>query len=138
MKDLIEAVRKTPKLILGDKADVYHNIDARKYLAEEGFAVFPDEYFSFVKYINGIRSDDGELYAILPDEDKFGFNDAVFTNVSLNRPDKAKISVLGENSFDYLVYDHEDHEYQFRDRVNDDITYRFETFSQAVSLLFSV
>ena len=46
MKNLIEKLKASGVIVMGGRADVHHNIDARKYLAEEEMAVFPDEYFS--------------------------------------------------------------------------------------------
>ena len=121
---------------MGGRADVHHNIDARKYLAEEEMAVFPDEYFSLVKYSNGLRSDKGELYAILPLDDNRNFKDAVRMNEELDREDYDTVSVLGETSYDYLVYDNSVSQYQLRDKVKDDVIFSFSSIIQAVEYMF--
>ena len=87
MKDVVEALRKSKKVFLGGKADVHHNIDARKYLAEQGMAVFPDEFFLLVKYINGMRDDSAQIYGILPEGSNLGLEDAVRENERLDRRD---------------------------------------------------
>ena len=121
---------------MGGRADVHHNIDARKYLAEEEMAVFPDEYFSLVKYSNGLRSDKGELYAILPLDDNRNFKDAVRMNEQIDREDYDTVSVLGETSYDYLVYDNNVSQYQLRDKVKDDVIFSFSSIIQAVEYMF--
>ena len=121
---------------MGGRADVHHNIDARKYLAEEEMAVFPDEYFSLVKYSNGLRSDKGELYAILPLDDNRNFKDAVRMNEELDREDYDTVSVLGETSYDYLVYDNSVSQYQLRDKIKDDVVFSFSSIIQAVEYMF--
>ncbi|MBR1648772.1 MAG: hypothetical protein IJ689_04135 [Alphaproteobacteria bacterium] len=138
MKTLIEVLKEHKNISLGEKVDVRNNIDARKYLAEEGMAVFPDEFFSYVKYANGIRSDSAEIYAILPEEDKFGFTDAVFANERLHRIDADNVSVLGKNEFDYLVYDKKENQYQLRDKNNDSLTACFGSLTQAIRYMFEV
>ena len=121
---------------MGGRADVHHNIDARKYLAEEEMAVFPDEYFSLVKYSNGLKSDKGEIYAILPLDDNRNFRDAVRMNEQIDREDYDMVSVLGETSYDYLVYDNSVSQYQLRDRVKDNIVFSFSSIIQAVEYMF--
>lgn len=138
MKDIIEKLSSGKKVFLGGKADVRHNIDARKYLAEQGMAIFPDEFFLLVKYINGMRDDSSQIYGILPNGSSLGIEDAVRENEHLNRPDGATISVLGHTAFDYLVYDTVDKQYQLRDRVTDEISSCFSSLSQALSRIFHV
>ncbi len=138
MKELLETLRKNKTIYFGGKADVHHNIDARKFLAEEGFAVFPDEFFSLVKYANGIRNDQAAIYAILPEEDDTGFADAVWVNDALNRQDRTTVAVLGETNFDYLVYDTKTKQYQLRDKESDDIINRFSSLSDAIKRIFAI
>ena len=138
MKELAEVLRKNKRIFLGGKANPRHNIDARKYLADEGFAVFPDEYFSLVKYVNGIRDDAATVYAILPEDDGTGFADAVLVNNSLERADRATVAVLGETDFDYFVYDTKAKQYQLRDRESDDVVYRFPDISSAIKRIFNL
>lgn len=136
MKNLIEKLKASGVIVMGGRADVHHNIDARKYLAEEEMAVFPDEYFSLVKYSNGLRSDKGELYAILPLDDNRNFKDAVRMNEELDREDCDTVSVLGETSYDYLVYDNSVSQYQLRDKIKDDVVFSFSSIIQAVEYMF--
>lgn len=136
MKNLIEKLKVSGVIVMGGRADVHHNIDARKYLAEEEMAVFPDEYFSLVKYSNGLRSDKGELYAILPLDDNRNFKDAVRMNEELDREDYDTVSVLGETSYDYLVYDNSVSQYQLRDKIKDDVVFSFSSIIQAVEYMF--
>ena len=138
MKELAEVLRKNKAIYLGGKANSHHNIDARKYLAEEGFAVFPDEYFSLVKHVNGIRDDFATIYAILPEDDGTGFADAVLVNVEMVRPDRDTVAVLGETNFDYFVYDTKAKQYQLRDRESDDIVNRFSDLSSAIKRIFNL
>lgn len=138
MKDLIEKLKKSGAVIVtGGRADVHHNIDARKYLAEEGMAVFPDEYFSLVKYSNGLKSDKAEIYAVMPLEDNRNFRDAVRMNENLERDDYETVCVLGETDFDYLVYDCQSRRYQLRDKIKDNAVASFETIVQAVDYMFA-
>ncbi len=136
MKDLVDKLKASGMTVMGGRADVHHNIDARKYLAEEEMAVFPDEYFSLVKYSNGLRSDKGELYAILPLDDNRNFKDAVRMNEELDREDYDTVSVLGETSYDYLVYDNATTQYQLRDKIKDDVVYSFSSIIQAIEHIF--
>ena len=138
MKDVVEALRKSKKVFLGSKADVHHNIDARKYLAEEGMAVFPDEFFSLVKYINGMRDDTAQIYGILPEGSDLGLEDAVRENERFDRADKSSVSVLGSTIFDYLVYDGTSHQYQLRDRETDAISETFSSLPQALHRIFKI
>ena len=138
MKDVVETLRSSKKVFLGGKADVHHNIDARKYLAEQGMAVFPDEFFSLVKYINGMRDDGAQIYGILPEGNDFGLKDAVIENENLGRRDMDKVSVLGSTIFDYLVYDHTDKQYQLRNRETDEISACFSSLPQALRRIFSL
>ena len=136
MKNLFEKLIGSGVIVMGGRADVHHNIDARKYLAEEEMAVFPDEYFSLVKYSNGLRSDKGELYAILPLDENRNFKDAVRMNEELDREDYDTVSVLGETSYDYLVYDNSVSQYQLRDKIKDDVVFSFSSIIQAVEYMF--
>lgn len=136
MKNLVEKLKSSGVIVMGGRADVHHNIDARKYLAEEEMAVFPDEYFSLVKYSNGLKSDKGEIYAILPLDDNRNFRDAVRMNEQIDREDYDMVSVLGETSYDYLVYDNSVSQYQLRDRVKDNIVFSFSSIIQAVEYMF--
>ncbi|MBP3546030.1 MAG: hypothetical protein J6K16_02725 [Alphaproteobacteria bacterium] len=138
MKEIIDLLRNSHKASLGGKADVRHNIDARKYLAEEEMAVFPDEFFTMVKYANGIRGDGINVYGILPDAENTNFKDAVYENERLDRSDISTISVLGDNEFDYLVYDNLAKEYQMRDKLDDVVTYNFATLEQAIKYMFGL
>ncbi len=138
MKDVVEALRKSKKVFLGGKADVHHNIDARKYLAEQGMAVFPDEFFLLVKYINGMRDDSAQIYGILPEGSDLGLEDAVRENERLDRRDMDHVSVLGETIFDYLVYDAQDKQYQLRDRETDEICACFSSLPQALRRIFCI
>ena len=138
MKEIIELLRDSHKVSMGGKANVHHNIDARKYLSEEGMAVFPDEFFSMVKYANGIRSDGVNIYGILPDAENTNFKDAVYENERLDRSDISTVSVLGDNEFDYLVYDNTAKEYQMRDKSDDVVIYNFATLKQALKYMFGL
>ena len=138
MKDLIEKLKKSGAVIVtGGRADAHHNIDARKYLAEEGMAVFPDEYFSLVKYSNGLKSDKAEIYAVIPFGGNKNLRDAVRMNENLDRDDYETVCVLGETDFDYLVYDCQSRRYQLRDKIKDNAVASFETIVQAVDYMFA-
>lgn len=137
MKEFIEKLKSQKNLCLGEKADVHNNIAARKYLADEGMQVFPDEFFLFVKYINGILGDGSRLYGIDPEE-KNSTNDAVYQNERLNRADKDKVAVLGYNTFDYLVYDGEANEYQLRDKADDVIVNSYDNLQAAITVLLGI
>ena len=136
MKNLVEKLKASGVIVIGGRADVRHNIDARKYLAEEEMAVFPDEYFSLVKYSNGLKSDKGEVYAILPLDDSRNFRDAVRMNEQIDREDYDTVSVLGETSYDYLDYDNNVSQYQLRDKIKDDVVFSFSSIIQAVEYMF--
>lgn len=132
MKEFAEKLRKIA--CCGGKANVHDNIGARKYMAANGMAVLPDEFFSWVKYVNGVKTDFAEVYAIDP-QDEGGFTDAVRQNELLNRPDMAAVAVVGEDSFDYLVYDTQNRQYQMRDKGDDEILTRFSALKEALQFL---
>lgn len=131
MKELAQMLRNARGFNCGGKADVRDNIDARRYLKEANLALLPDEFFSLVKYVNGVKGDFGELYAIDP-SGQSGFTDAVRANESLRLPDGENAAVLGENTFDYLVYDTTTQKYQLRDREDGEIMGDYGELSAAV------
>jgi hypothetical protein len=137
MKEFVNKLRAQNNLCLGFKADARNNIAARKYLAEQGMAVFPDDFFSLVKYVNGIFGDGCRVYGIDPEE-KHSVNDAVFQNEDSDRKDKNKISILGYNIFDYLVYDSSVNKYQFRDKIDDVIVQSFDNIKSAITILLGI
>ncbi len=137
MQVLVNNLRDKNNLQCGDRADVYNNIDAKHYLKANGIGVFPNEYFLFIKYINGIISDDGFLWGVMPNTG-YGFEDAVSRNEKLNRKDKYNVVVLGSNSLDWLVYDIDSQQYQMRSKKNDDVIHRFFNLVDAVSFMFKV
>lgn len=132
MKEFAEKLRKSA--CCGGKANVHDNIGARKYMAASGMAVLPDEFFSWVKYVNGVKTDFAKVYAIDP-QGESGFTDAVHQNEFLNRPDMATVAVIGEDSFDYLVYDAQNRQYQMRDKSDDEILTCFSTLKEALQFL---
>ena len=134
MKEFMDKLKSRDDLHFCSKADVHHNIDARKYLTEENMAVFPDEFFSLVKYANGIVGTNARLYGISPDSE----DDVVRKNEQLNRADKSTVAVLGSNAFDYLVYDTLVKQYQLRDRIDDMVIHSFDTLPPALVVLFGV
>lgn len=134
MKELAEILHSAAGFCCGGKADVHNNIDARRYLKEANMAMLPDEFFSLVKYVNGVKSDFGELFAIDPSEQS-GFSDAVRTNESLQLPDAQTVAVLGKNTFDYLVYDNVTQKYQLRDCEDGQIMSSYGDLATAVKVL---
>ncbi len=136
MKDLIEKLQKSGEVVTGGRVNVYHNIDARKYLQTEGMAVLPDEYFSMVKYANGLKSDKAEIYAVMPLGDNRNFRDVIRMNEALDRDDYETVCVLGETDFDYLIYDCQIQQYQLRDKAKDAAVASFDTILQPIEYMF--
>ncbi len=136
MKNLTEKLQRSGTVVTGGRVNVHHNIDARKYLVGEGMALLPDEYFSLVKYSNGLKSDKAEIYAIMPLEDNRNCKDVIRVNGALDRDDYETVCVLGETDFDYLVYNTEALQYQLRDKIRDNTVASFATIVQAIDYMF--
>jgi len=137
IKELTDKLHGHIGINCGGKADVRDNIDARKYLTASEMAVFPDEFFSLVKYANGIKTDFAEIYAIDPLENT-GFTDAVRQNERLDRQDQQTVAVLGETCFDYLVFDTESNQYQLRDKEDDMTLTRFGNLAEAILYILKI
>ena len=136
MKEIIEKLKSLNTITCGEPAKVYDNIKARDFLSQNHLPVFPEEYFLFIKYINGIKNETAELYGVFPSDYDGYFTNAVMLNYSLNRADKQYTSVLGHTHFDFLVYDKVAQQYQFRDKTDNDLVASFSHISEALAYMF--
>lgn len=130
MQDLVDKIKQKDGLRLGSKADVRKILDCKKHLEDENIAPIPDDYSLFIKYINGIYSDAIQVYGVSPETNK-GFKDLLLKNEELDRADKYKVLVIGQNIFDWLVYDWEQKEYQTRDLSDGFVIERFPDIKTA-------
>lgn len=134
MEEFLEEIRSNKMIRTAPKADVRNIISCKNNLKENHIVVFPEDYTSFVKNINGIVGDSISLYGVCPDS-KLGFSDIAEENSSLTKFDKNRFIVLGYNKYDYLVYDEEEKAYQARDQFDGIVFERFRDISSAVSYL---
>ncbi len=136
MKEIIEQLKSGKNIDCNQPANVYDNIKAREFLSQNQLAVFPEDYFLFIKYINGIKNETSELYGVFAEDYTGVFTNAVTTNSSLDRADKQYISILGHTHFDYLVYDNISQQYQLRDKTDNVVIVSFSKIANAVAYMF--
>ncbi|MDR1693903.1 MAG: YrhA family protein [Lactobacillaceae bacterium] len=137
MQDFVDVLKKKNNLRLGRRADVRKIIAAKQYLETDNFAKIPDDYSLFIKYVNGVIGNNVKIYGVMPEVD-MGFSDIVSKNEIINRSDKNKVIVIGSNSFDWLVYDWEQNEYQARDLDDGFVVERFSNIQAALVYFLSL
>lgn len=110
--------------------DLSFLIYANKALERFHYCGLPQAYAEFLKECNGFQGEGCCLYGIYPEQGNF--NDIVNANRgSGDFSNKTRI-ILGENEFDYLIYDKAKEEYQIVDKNDKEVLEEYNDLEEAI------
>ena len=136
MEKLIEVIENSDYIETGAPQNAAKARIYGKGMVEAGFADLPEEYIKFCSHFNGVWTDGTQVYAIDPEE---GFlEDVLAKNDDWIYATSQQQLVLGENDFDFLVYDAEEEVYFMLDKDYGKLGRRFEELEQAVAVLLGL
>ena len=136
MKNLIEAIENSDYIETGAPQNIAKAKIYSRGMVEAGFAALPEEYIELCGHFNGLWADGAQIYAIDPEE---GFLEDVLTKndewIYATSPQQL---VLGENDFDFLVYDAEEEVYLMVDKDYGKSGRKFEELERAAANLLGL
>lgn len=98
-----------------------------------GYAALPQQYWEFIKTLNGVYYDGAELYALSPETK--AFKDLLAVNQKSQDTDTV---LLGENEQDWLVFDADDEEFQILDKTDLTVWKHNENFEPLLAYLLKI
>ena len=98
-----------------------------------GFTSLPQQYWEFIKTLNGVHYNGAELYALNPETK--AFKDLLTVNQKLSNTDTI---LLGENEQDWLVFDADDEEFQILDKTDLTVWKHSENFEPLAAYLLKI
>jgi len=133
MKQLLELLEKKTDFQKQPPLTPKDVILAQKSLVQAGLSALPDNFMSFLKIYNGLKSNEGTVLGIC-------LRDDLLDIVTFNKNHNASLHriILGYDTFNYLVFDTHQHKYLLIDRTDGVETDEFlsdETESALCSIL---
>ena len=136
MNELLEVILNDSEIECGGSLEMRRLMLYNHNLKEAGLAELPEDLMRFLHQANGIWFDGASIFGAEPASGLF--TDIMSANLDLNRKDRDKVLVLGEDENDFLIYNEVIESYQIIDKIDGMVGAKYATIKEAVEHILKI
>ena len=131
---LDKKISQTKYISIGENPSSEDINNIQNKLLENGFAQIPQDYIELLCKYNGISFDDGNIYGISATNSSI--KDIYKQNKTTDL--SPELLILGEDSFDFLVYNKEKSLYQIIDSTDMEVLEVYTDINEAILYIIKI